>query len=305
MRRLFPLVVSGLLAPTTLTAAEICTRWSEPQELGRLDVSLLPEASGIGLSVSGDRLYHINDGEEAAFVVTDARGGGARKITVEGFAPADVEDLAVGPCAKRSCLFLADVGDNAMRRQSVRIAIIEEQERYGDKVKPQAVVTARYPDGPRNAEAIAMHPGGDLFVVTKNGSGLGRSGPAAVYRLTAAQLTAGGEQVFEARGEIPVPDMAGNGLTPRRVVTAMDISPDGRRTMLLTYDFMVELAVDLARPLPAPDAWEQGRTYRATQLATLLQAESIAYDRDGRSVLYTTESIRGSAAPLVRHACAE
>lgn len=305
MPRTTLLAVSCLLASTTLCASELCTRWSEPLELGQLDIGLLPEASGIGLSGTGERLYHINDGNEPAFLISDARGGAARRIAVEGFEAADVEDLAVGPCAKRSCLFLADVGDNAMRRPSVRIAIIEEQAQYGDKVTPLAVVTVRYPDGPQNAEAVAVHPSGDLYVVTKSGSGAGRSGPARVYRLGAAQLVAGEEQVFEARGEIPIPALAGTGLAPRRVVTAMDIAPDGTRLVLLTYDSLIEMAIDLTRPLPASDAWAEGRTHRAAPLAPLLQAESIAYDRDGRSVLYTTESIRGSPAPLVRQACAQ
>jgi hypothetical protein len=46
-----------------------------------------------------------------------------------------------------------------------------------------------------------------------------------------------------------------------------------------------------------------GRTHRALSTAILIQAESIAYGADGRTLFYTTESIRGSAAPLVRQQC--
>lgn len=283
----------------------LCSRWAVPEVLGQLDTRLLPEASGIGLANGGSQLYHNNDGTEPNFVLTDRSGQNARRITVEGFDASDVEDLAVGPCGDQTCLFLADVGDNGSRRSSVQFALIEEQPGYAASVKPRAVITARYPDGPHNSEAIAVHPSGDLYLVTKAGSGIGRTGPARVYRLSAAQLAAGGAQTFELRGEIPVPALIGRGLPARRVVTAMDIAPDGGRVLLLTYGFLLELAVDLANPLPPADAWSEGSTHRVAPIETLIQAEAIVYDQDGRSVLYSSESVLGSRAPVMRQRCEE
>lgn len=286
-------------------AAELCARWSQPQVVGQLDVSLFPEASGIGVTRDGERLYHHNDGNQPGFLVTDRAGALLRQVRVEGFAPLDVEDLSVGRCGSHTCLFLADIGDNAVRRSSVQVAVIEEVARIGERVSPRVVITARYPDGPHNAEAIALHPSGDLYLVTKSGSGAGQAGPARVYRLTAAQIAAGGEQLFESRGEIPVPALAGPGLERRRVVTAMDIAPDGGRVLLLTYDSAIEIAIDLSKELPAPAAWAEGRIHRVVPIAQLIQAEAIAYDRDGRSILYSTESVRGSAVPLIQQSCAD
>ena len=73
--------------------------------------------------------------------------------------------------------------------------------------------------------------------------------------------------------------------------------------MLLSYDSAVEIAVDRATGLPAAAAWVAGRTHRAIPIERLRQAEAIAYDADGRSILYSTESARGSAAPLTRQSC--
>ncbi len=283
----------------------LCSRWAAPEVLGQLDTRLLPEASGIGLATGGNQLYHNNDGTEPNFLLTDRNGQNPRRITVQGFDAVDVEDLAVGPCGEHTCLFLADVGDNGTRRTSVQFAVIEEQGEYATSVKPRAVVTARYPDGPHNSEAIAIHPSGDLYLLTKAGSGIGRTGPARVYRLTAAQLAAGGMQTFEFRGEIPVPTLIGRGVPARQVATAMDIAPDGGRFLLLTYGFLLELAVDLAGPLPAADAWNEGSTHRVAPIETLIQAEAIAYDQDGRSVLYSSESVLGSRAPVMRQRCEE
>lgn len=301
-------LLGAWLAATANGAAAppgLCTRWAAPEVLGQLDTGLLPEASGIDIATGGDRLYHNNDGTGPDFLVTGRNGENPRRINVEGFDAVDVEDLTVGPCGERTCLFLADVGDNGARRQRVQIAVVEEQPEFAASVKPRAVVTAAFPDGPHNAEAIAAHPSGDLFLVTKAGSGVGRPGPAKVYRLSAAQLAAGGVQTFELRGEIPVPALIDRGIAARQVVTAMDIAPDGRRLLLLTYDFLLEVAIDLAAPLPSGAAWGEAGSHRVAPIATLVQAEAIAYDQDGRSVLYSSESVLGSPAPVMRQRCEE
>ncbi|MEO6515019.1 MAG: hypothetical protein ABIP18_05155 [Steroidobacteraceae bacterium] len=285
------------------TAAEgLCTRWSEASKVGELPIATIMEASGIALSRSASRLYHINDGDGAFFHVTDIQGGALQTVRVTGFMPQDIEDLGLGPCGTSTCLYLADTGDNAVRRQSVQIAVIKETERFGAEVAPERVITARYPDGPHDAEAIAIHPSGDLLLATKMRRG--EQGPSLLFRLSAAQLAAGGEQTFAVVGTIPVPALTEQlEQSPRRVVTAMNISPDGRRFVLLTYDAVIEFAVDLKAGLP--DNWVEGKTHHAAPIAALIQAEAIAYERDGRSILYSTESVRGSAAPLMRQSCME
>jgi hypothetical protein len=196
---------------------------------------------------------------------------------------------------------LADIGDNGAWRPFVQIAIVDEREAFDDEIVPRRVITARYPDGPHDAEAIAMHPSGDLWLVTK--ARIGQGGPALVFRLSAEALAAGGELRFEALGEIPVTALTRLGAGLRRVVTAMDIAPDGRRLVLLTYDAAIELALGPDGALPGPGEWVEGRTHRALPIAQLIQAEAIAYAEDGRAVVYTTESVRGSPAPIVRQAC--
>lgn len=284
------------------TAAEgLCTRWSEPAQAGQLDVKTIMEASGIAVSRVAQRLYHINDGSHAEFHITDVQGSTLQTVRLAGFAAQDIEDISLGPCGSNTCLYVADIGDNAVRRESVQIAVVREAGTFGAEAKPEKLITARYPDGPHDAEAIAIHPSGDLFLATKVRIGQ-QAEPSQLFRLSAAQLAAGGEQPFEAVGTIPVAALSESlGQSPRRIVTAMDFSRDGRRLLLLTYDAAIEIALGEKPSLPAE--WTDGKTHRAFAIAALLQSEAIAYDRDGLSILYSTESIRGTPAPLMKQIC--
>jgi hypothetical protein len=290
-----------LLHASLASAAALCSRWSEPAKVGELDVAVIMEASGIATSLRGARLYHINDGEAAQFFVTNVQGGALQAVRIANFTPRDMEDIALGPCGSHTCLHVADVGDNAEQRQSVQIALIREAATFSAEVAPERVLTVRYPDGAHDAEAVAVHPvSGDLLLATK--IRFNQQRPSQLFRLSAAQIAAGGEQIFEAVGTIPVAALSESlGANPRRVITAMDLSPDGNRLLLLTYDAFIEIALGSNAALP--DTWTQGLSHRATAIAPLLQPEAITYDRDGQTILYSTESIRGSAAPLMKQIC--
>jgi hypothetical protein len=291
----------AMLHVATATAADgVCTRWSEPAKVGDLDIRTLMEASGIALPANSPRLYHVNDGDGALFHVTDLAGRALQSVSLTGFKPLDIEDLASGPCGRAVCLYIADIGDNAVRRESVQIALVQIADRFGETEAPIRNIIGRYPDGPHDAEALALHPSGDLYIATK--SRIGRQqDPSLLFRLGAAQLAAGGEQMFELVGSLAVDRLSAQlGDSPRRIVTAMDISPDGSRFLLLTYDAAIEFAADLGKGLPAQ--WPEG-THHAFAIAPLLQAEAIAYGGDGRSILYSTESIRGTPAPLMQQVC--
>jgi len=164
-------------------------------------------------------------------------------------------------------------------------------------------VRARYPDGPHNAEAFAVHPNGDLFVITKPAdSRMTRRDPALVFRLTAAQLRrTDGVQVFEALGQIDLPRLAPELSAPDWIATSMDISPDGRRVALLTYGAVYELAVDLAKGLPA--AWTRGENLQAIGFKPLPQQEAITWLPDASGLLIDTEANKNPSVPLLRIRC--
>lgn len=299
-------------------AAAVCKRWSAPQKVAAIDPKIINEASGLGVSrLYPGRLYHHNDsGAGPVFYVTDAAGGSLKTVTMTIPRPGDTEDMAIGRCAgARSCLYFGDIGDNgSSRKNGVRFNIVAENATYGETETPLRVVRANYPDGPHNTEGFAIHPNGDLYLLTK----VSPPGIVQVFKLTKAQLavTDGSMQIFtevarfdlkalmSADGARPAPPTTGLGANDRPTVTSFDISPDGKRALILTYRGAVELGFDLAKPLPPQARWKAGRDFRVIETAVLPQAEAIAYEPGGWSFLYDSESPGSPAdSPIYRQTC--
>ena len=150
--------------------ANWCPQWSQPKAVGYLNSDVIDEASGIEVSpLSKQRLFHINDsGDGPHFYTSDLNGNDTKTISIKGFSPVDVEDLTLGPCLdKKSCLFIGDIGDNNKVREDIVVVLIEEKPSFDKEVSPSLTLRLKYPDGPHNAEGIAVHPNGDLYILTK------------------------------------------------------------------------------------------------------------------------------------------
>jgi hypothetical protein len=139
-----------------------------------------------------------------------------------------------------------------------------------------------YEDGPRDAEALLVHPRtGRLHIVSKE---LGR--PAGVYAAPEL-LDPDAPNPLRRVGEVARP---GGGST--FVVTAGDIAPDGSRVALRGYGELLEWRLD-GSDVAAALAGEA----TATALPPTPQGEGVAYTRDGSAVLTTSE---GEDTPVYR-----
>ncbi|WP_332773441.1 hypothetical protein [Phenylobacterium sp.] len=276
-------------------AAGTCRTWGAAEPFGALDTKLVNEASGLDVSARfRDRLYHNNDsGDGLRFYVSGLKGEATRAVDVEGPDPRDIEELSLGPCGAKTCLYLGDIGDNPGKRDGVVFTLVVEKKAFKDKVKPLRAVRARYPDGPHNAEAFALHPNGDLFLVTKPvDARMTKPGPALVYRLTATQLRDGRDvQTFAKVGEIDLPTIMAEFPFPGSIATALDISADGKRALLLTYVAALVLDFDLAKGLDGP--------HQIVRLNTMPQQEAGAWLPDGSGFLYDTELTRNAKAARI------
>lgn len=284
-------------------AQTVCSAWSEPIEIGQLDGKILDEESGLAVSRRYPKLYHINDsGGGPYFYVTDRDGSHTKKIRIEGFKAKDTEEIALGPCPEdlksrsTKCLAIGDIGDNFERRKSIEVVFLLERKAFGSSVKPVARVELKYPDRPHNAEAFAVLPNGDLVIVTKEGGRLSGSHPAQVFGAQSQNLIDGIKKkrpvALEHRGEIDVPALTGDkGLGG--LVTAMSLSGDGRRFVLMTYGKALEFDLDLANARFPPTLNQQSQKSRSwhsiVSVRPLVQQESIAYDTNDRDLLYSTE----------------
>ncbi|HEX9969415.1 MAG TPA: hypothetical protein VGB03_04690, partial [Acidimicrobiales bacterium] len=269
-----------------IAAAALVLSYAPAVELARFQDPAVAESSGVSASsVSDDVLFTHNDsGDGARFYAVDRGGATVGSFTVAGAAADDWEDMARGLTADgRPALFFADIGDNFRRRPSVTVYEVAEPTLPGDgTAELVARHDLRYEDGSHDAETLLVDPRTrDLLVVTKD-----REGTSGVYRADGGLL--------RRVGEIRLDRLVRRAGAYAKAATAGDVAPDGRRVVVRT-------------PFEAFE-WEVGddgvvaavaRTPRRIPLPQTEQGEAIAYTRDGRSLVTTSEGV-GAPVHLVR-----
>ncbi len=295
---LLSLIITPIVSVPLPAAAGVCAKWSEAKKAGTLDYLRIDEASGVAVSAKfPGRLYHINDsGGGPYFYITNMDGGNTKAVRIEGYDSKrlDFEDMGTGECGPgKSCVFIADIGDNRRRRDYAEIIAVEEREDFGGSVKPFKRIKIAYPDGPHNAEGLAVHPGGDIFILTKEEKrDYTEAYPARLYRLPRDKWQNAGDGTIkpEYLGEIDFPSLLSDASALGQVVTSFDIAPDGRKFIVLTYERAVEFGIDLtAGELTPTSKLKEGKDYRAIEITSLPQQESIAYVDGGSGFIYDTE----------------
>jgi hypothetical protein len=265
-----------------------CTLYSEPRQTGTVP-DVLPELSGLASSQRHPGVFwaHNDSGNAFELYAIDETGAVRAKLTLTGADPRDVEDVTVGPCApgdERPCVFLADIGDNFERRDSVRLYRLPEPESLGDATVPVEVLTFTYPDGSHDAESlVADSRSGRLAVVTKTRDSLG-----TVYALDGARAGATIKATKLRTLEVP------EGLD--RATTAASLHPSGQRLLLRTYSRVWELRQPGAARL---EDLLQGQLVEVPG-ASQAQAEAITFLQDGNGYLLGTEF---TSQPLWRTGC--
>ncbi|HET9217638.1 MAG TPA: hypothetical protein VFR18_11700 [Terriglobia bacterium] len=184
---------------------------------GPVMLSEVPEASGLAVSRRDPELIwsHNDSGNETVLFALNSSGVVLGQVRVP-IQMHDWEDLSAARCPSGDCLYLADIGDNRLSRPKVQIYRVPEPSPDDEKTPPPEVVTARYADGPRNAEA-AFVINGDIFVITRDRTG-------GLYRSTVPALGAT-ELTLE---RIATLDLA--------VVTDAEASPDEKSVVVRTSD---------------------------------------------------------------------
>jgi hypothetical protein len=300
-----------LLSAATVGRANLCKQWGEGEKAGALDYLQIDEASGIAVSSKfPGRLYHVNDsGSGPYFYVSGPDGGKTKAVRIEGFNAlgSDFEDASLGPCfSGEFCFFIADIGDNSERRRFVRIIVIEEIEDYGRSVIPLKILKLAYPDRPHNAEGMAVHPNGDIYIFTKE-EDLDRmeSYPAKLYKLEKGKWENADDGVLklEYAGELDLPGLSGSDSPFGGVVTSFDIAPGGKTFLVLTYEDAYEFDTDLsASGLKLSGRLVRDKDYSVIKLTSLPQQESISYVEEGRGFIYDSE-YHVFDVPIIRVEC--
>ncbi len=225
----------------------------------------ITESSGLAASRVHPGIYWThNDSDDGAFVyAVDSRSGETvATLTLRGIgSPRDVEGISVGPDGS---VYVGDIGDNLDGSWShVWIYRFPEPKQLGNTTVDAAQFTVKYADGPRNAEALMVHPKtGRVYIASKNEDGGGLyEGPA--------RLSAGGTNVFRRVGEVPW-------------VTDGAFSPDGKELVLRSYFS--------ARAYEWKDNGRLGAD-RAVSAPFQGQAESVTFTADGTAMLFGSEGV--------------
>ncbi|WP_330240084.1 WD40 repeat domain-containing protein [Streptomyces sp. NBC_00525] len=225
----------------------------------------ITESSGLAASRAHAGIYWThNDSDDGPYVfAVDSRTGKTvATITMKGVgSPRDVEAISLGPDGN---LYVGDIGDNLNGSwDHVWIYRFPEPKVLKDATIRATQFDVKYADGPRNAEALMVHPKtGRVYIASKNENGGGLyEGPA--------KLTAGADNVFRRVGEVPW-------------VTDGAFSPDGRELVLRSYFS--------ARGYAFADG-RLGKDY-PVESPLLPQSESVTFTADGSALMYGSEGER-------------
>ncbi len=275
-----------------------CSPAEEPPSslVGQLQNPKIDEASGLARSQRYPDVFWVaNDDGPSVLYAIDSTGKDLGRVTVKDASNRDWEDLASFTLEGVPYLIAADIGDNDGARKDVRLYVIEEPEAGDDKVKPAWRIEFTYPEGPRDAESVAVDVDNErVLVLTK------RDVPALLYALP---LRPGTKKRIDAErlgvvASLPQPSRSDLEFASRVnswhwQPTSMDISADGTNAIVLTYG-----GVYLYPRSPGRD-WIEAlqQPPRVVSRSGNRQAESVAFDRTGDYIFITIEQRH---APLFR-----
>jgi hypothetical protein len=129
------------------------------------------------------------------------------------------------------------------------------------------------------ASQIVVIPNGDIYILTKNFELNGLRpvvGSARLYRLKQDQWrnSKSSLQTLEFVMTLDFAKLLPKSLLGGRLPTGMDISPDGKRFLVLTYQDAVEFFIDLSTD--EADTWKEGRPQNSAQGTRTGEAASFA-----------------------------
>ena len=300
MRRI--LLLAALLAGCSEPAADSAPegRRAELIVAGQLESGELVEASGLARSQRDpDLLWSMNDGgSKARLYAFDGSGFHRGRIKLDDVKNRDWEDLSSFAVDGTPYLLIADTGDNDARRAAVSLHVVPEPDLADDdkvKLEPAWSIDFRYPDGPRDVEAVVADPANDRAVLLSK-----RDWPPVLYEVPLHPRTDGGV-VAKRLGTIeslppPTRQDREHAVFTKEwhwQPTAMDLSPDGRLAVILTYRAVYLYHLDSGRSLHESLS---GQAY-GFGLGNFRNAESVAFSADSESIYVTLE---GRHAPLLR-----
>ncbi|MFH9178730.1 WD40 repeat domain-containing protein [Streptomyces albogriseolus] len=265
MRRPFVLLAATLLTAALAVPASAADN-DDGDEGFTINDPRVTESSGLAASRQHPGVYWThNDSDDGPYLyaVDGSTGDTVARLTLTGIGtPRDVEAISVGPGDR---LFVADVGDNLGGTWPyVWIYELPEPERLQDATVQATQYVVKYADGPRDAEAMVVHPKtGRVYLIDKHEDG------GHLYE-GPEKLSPSGDNVFRPVAPVEL------------WTTDAALSPDGQHLAVRGYFGGIHYA------------WNGGKLEREGRLSVPLQGqgESVTYSADGSRLLFGSEGER-------------
>lgn len=283
-------VILPLRVPVSIAGDSEVT-YGEGRKIAEIESKVINESSGLACGRANKDTFwtHNDSGGKPQVYAFGPRGEELATVTVPGAQARDWEDLASFSHGGQHFLLIADTGDNDAKRESYTLYVVPEPKlRGGTKpaeltATPAQTIRFRYEDGSHNCESAAVDPQ-----------------TRAIYLVS--KVPADSCKVYT----VPWPAQKGKSTAVARAVatlnipttTAMDISPDGRRAIVLTYGDAFEFTRG------AKETWDQAfsRPPRQIKMPPRAAGESICYGADGKTLYLTSEckdKSSGNPSPLL------
>ncbi len=114
---------------------------------------------------------HNDSGDSPRIFAVDGNGKTNTVLNLRGATRVDFEDISTGP---NHTLWVGDIGDDKWSRPHVTVYKVAEPKMRGVLTARPTAYKLAFPDGPRNAEALLVHPiTGRIYVVSKQAQNAG------------------------------------------------------------------------------------------------------------------------------------
>ncbi|OGQ20775.1 MAG: hypothetical protein A2138_07725 [Deltaproteobacteria bacterium RBG_16_71_12] len=276
--------------------------YAAPVERGRLGDKRLLEASGVVASPAqpGVLWMHNDSGDAARLYAVGTDGRALAALTLPNVDAVDIEDIAAAPCPDLSgpCLYVADTGDNKLKREQLVVYAVPEPAIAVDGVPAKdgeapfvwifpLVIPER-----ANIEALVVLPDASAMVLFEKTE----SEQARVFRY-AAPWTPLTPATVEVTAKVAVPAGVG-GL---RQITGADLHPSGTHLLVRGYGAVWETRLDPAVGVTLDNldrvVWTEVITAPDEP-----QGEAVAYDGTGTGIVTVSESPSGDPGPPLHFA---
>jgi len=240
----------------------------------------IDESSGLACSRRREGLFwtHNDSGDDARIYAFDSKGRDLGSCVLSGVIAYDWEDIVSFQADGKSYLLVCDVGNNGRAAPVQMLHLVEEPIVDPERgLETPEVPVARtiyfsYEDDHRDCEAVAVDPTDKtILLVAKEWSIKCRA-----YALPWPKEESEKALVARPIATLNIP-----------IATAMDVSPDGRRAVVLTY----VNAYEYTRRENEQWAEAFARPPRKITMPLRLQGESICYGPDGKTLYLTSEKL--------------